>query len=67
MNFTLYAIILNNKKENHNLDRKLVTMKQFESALTEPITSQTVSEQVYNKIKSAILTGEFAPGSRIVQ
>lgn len=42
-------------------------MKQFESSLTEPVNSQTVSEQVYNRIKAAILSGEFAPGERIVQ
>jgi DNA-binding GntR family transcriptional regulator len=38
-----------------------------ERALIEPVSSNTVSEQVYNKIKTAILIGEFAPGERIIQ
>ena len=42
-------------------------MRLEASSLNKPVRSMTVSEQVYNKIKSAILNGELTPGERIVQ
>ncbi len=37
------------------------------SSFQRPVKSMTVSEQVYAKIKTAILNGELTPGQRIVQ
>ncbi len=42
-------------------------MRLEASSLNKPVRSMTVSEQVYNKIKTAILNGELTPGERIVQ
>ena len=42
-------------------------MKTEIGSFQKPVHSMTVSEQVYTKIKTAILNGELTPGERIVQ
>jgi len=42
-------------------------MKTEINSFQKPVRSMTVSEQVYSKIKAAILNGELSPGERIVQ
>lgn len=42
-------------------------MKNGNTAFNSPVSSETVSEQVYRRIKEAIINGELAQGERIVQ
>lgn len=42
-------------------------MEQNSAEKVDPVITRTVSDQVYDRIKASILSGQYSPGTRIVQ